>query len=401
MHTIIRSRIDSRCIQKGAHNLGITHASSSAQSCHLSSDAPGSGIARWSGEVSGFPIQGVIMRTNNQFRTLAFAVLALSAPTVQAGMTWQRVPASPTTNFLYSVGWANGQFVAVGGNIGTHGIVLTSPDGIDWTIRPTPPGNAVLLDLAWNGSQWIAVGQKAGPGAEPVALTSPNGVDWTVRLLADFDPTPMNAVAWKSGAAPNYYLGVGQPTGMSVDVPTYRSENNGITWTGGLIVGGVHPLYSLLWDGGQFVTVGGGGTIRTSVEGVSWNLRTSGTPNDLHAITVGGGTYVAVGAFGTIQTSTNGIDWTTRGSGVTMALRDVAWNNNIFVAVGHDNVVLSSPDGAAWHPHPAPPPSSAEQGALNDVVWGGNNRWVAVGNFGEILYSDDSTPVELQSFTVD
>lgn len=341
---------------------------------------------------------------SNVLRSLVLAVLALSAPAVHAGMTWQRAATRPTTEFLHSVAWGNGQFVAVGASLtGYYGTVLTSPNGIDWTHRPTPvvpilAGNATLLDVHWNGSQWIAVGQQGGPGAEPIALTSPDGITWTVHVLP-FAASSMNAVAWNTGATPSFYAGVGQPTGPSPDVPTYRSDN-GSTWTRELV--GVQPLHSVFWTGGQFLAVGAGGALRASTNGVSWALRTSGTSNDLYGITLGGLNFVAVGAFGTIRTSITSVDWTARSSGVTSSLHDVAWNGSIFVAVGHGNVVLSSPNSIDWHLQPAPAPlGPADQAALNDVVWGGNNHWVAVGNFGEIIYSSDTNPVELQSFTVE
>lgn len=338
-------------------------------------------------------------------RALALAALLLAAPAALA-MTWQRVSPLPTGNFLYSVAWANGLFVAVGGSLpgdGRWGTVLTSPDGIAWTLRPTmPPGGgdyAVLQDVLWNGQQWVAVGQAVTPDFEPIVLTSADAMVWEAHYGFGDIPGAMLAVAWKSGPPPNRYIGTGLQVVPHNQVRTYGSSD-GVTWNPGSISGTTDALVSLLWDGTKFVGAAYGGAIWTSDTGATWQQHVSGTSNDLYGITLGGGTYVAVGAFGAIQSSSNGTDWTTRGSGVTSSLHDAAWNGQIFVAVGHGNVVLSSPNGAEWHPHPAPPPSSAEQGALNDVVWGGN-RWVAVGNFGDILYSDDSMPVELLSFSVE
>jgi hypothetical protein len=53
-------------------------------------------------------------------------------------------------------------------------------------------------------------------------------------------------------------------------------------------------------SGGTLVVVGTQGTIRTSSDALNWNTATSGTMNDLTAITNLGSTYVAVRENGTI-----------------------------------------------------------------------------------------------------
>jgi len=51
--------------------------------------------------------------------------------------------------------------------------------------------------------------------------------------------------------------------------------------------------------GGQFVAVGKAGSLFTSQDGVTWQVRDSGTPNDLTAVTRTLSGYTAVGAAGT------------------------------------------------------------------------------------------------------
>ena len=70
---------------------------------------------------------------------------------------------------------------------------------------------------------------------------------------------------------------------------------------------------------------GNNGTILTSLDGIDWNVRDSGTFNNLPAGTYGNGTFVAVGRNGTIITSTDAVTWTSRTSGTSEHLRRVVY----------------------------------------------------------------------------
>jgi len=67
----------------------------------------------------------------------------------------------------------------------------------------------------------------------------------------------------------------------------------GTTWT--LRVPGFNNLNGVAYGNGIFVAVGGGGTILTSRDGVSWIRQTSPTSERLESVTYGNGTFVAVG----------------------------------------------------------------------------------------------------------
>lgn len=66
------------------------------------------------------------------------------------------------------------------------------------------------------------------------------------------------------------------------------------------------------------------------------------------AVASGAGIYVWVGRNGEISTSVNGIDWTARTSGTTNALNAVTYAFNRFIAIGDRGTVLTSPDGMTW-----------------------------------------------------
>lgn len=91
-----------------------------------------------------------------------------------------------------------------------------------------------------------------------------------------------------------------------------------------------------------------------------WSVRTPGTSADLNAITFGlvGDTprLVAVGNGGTILTSDDeGRSWQLRGSGTSQDLLGVtATSDGGFAAVGRGGTILRSADGVAWISEPSP-----------------------------------------------
>ena len=74
-------------------------------------------------------------------------------------------------------------------------------------------------------------------------------------------------------------------------------------------------------------------------------------PATLRSIIYAGGVWVAVGDSGTIKTSVNGVTWTTRTSGITDTLNNIAYNSDslTFTVVGDNNAILASDDaGVTW-----------------------------------------------------
>ena len=60
--------------------------------------------------------------------------------------------------------------------------------------------------------------------------------------------------------------------------------------------------------------------------------------------------FVTVGGGGKILTSNDGINWTSRTSGITDALFSITYSSelNMFVAVGEGGMILTSNDGIKW-----------------------------------------------------
>jgi len=165
-----------------------------------------------------------------------------------------------------------------------------------------------------------------------------------------------------------------------------------------------------LWDvaygdvngSGLFVAVGGGqlslngssyGVAATSTDGASWFLTEDISRNPLLGIGYGGETFVAVGRACEIVTY-DGTSWTKRADPDALCsadLNDVAHSGTRFVAVGNSGTILWSNDGTSW--------SSATSGVSSDLyaITYGNNMFVAVGASGTILTSTDGISWESQS----
>jgi photosystem II stability/assembly factor-like uncharacterized protein len=161
------------------------------------------------------------------------------------GSTWKDHSVLTTTDRLQAILWNGSQFVSVG----SHGRIMTSPDGAVWT-SPTSGTSAFLSGIAWDGHQFVVVGDTA-------FLTSPDAQTWTAH-------------AW--GVLP--------------------------------------PASAIAWSGHQFVAVGDRGVMLSSNDGIVWTQTPPLTNHALAAVAAGGHPdveFVAVGAQGELLYSTDAI----------------------------------------------------------------------------------------------
>jgi len=170
------------------------------------------------------------------------------------------------------------------------------------------------------------------------------------------------------------------------------SPSNGFKWANPLPQG--NTLSDVIWNGSEFLAVGGGGSILTSGNGESWSLTYSAAFNSFKAIAWSGTQTIVVGEQGKIlRRAASDSDWTIVESGTQEYLSDITWTGNEFVAVG-GGVVATSADGAQWTTLSIPNIS-----ILWGVTWTGD-KLVAVGGTGNpdtqrvegvIMTSDDGT----------
>lgn len=291
------------------------------------------------------------------------------------GATWQSKN-SGTTDYLYGVSYANGKFVAVGQN----GRVLSSQTGSTWT--DNTPGYTTdrpecLYGVTYGGSAYVVVGDNGR------ILTSPDFATWTKRSSGCTNG--LRAVAFANNTL--VVLGSGGKilTSSSPDGATWSAKTSGISYSLlGLVYGETDTL----------VVVGAYATILSSqydtlTPWTIWTVRSTGTYKDLKAVAFGDHTFVAVGENGTVLTSKNGVTWDVKTVLPSVCCLDgVAYGNNRFVAVGNSNgngrIYTSKDNGVTWtitHPLSYFTPSS-----LYGVTFG-NGRFLAAGVDGIQLLS--------------
>jgi hypothetical protein len=163
------------------------------------------------------------------------------------------------------------------------------------------------------------------------------------------------------------------------------SSPDGVVWTP---LANPAPLVDLsaVTYGGNYVAVGIGGVTLFSPDAVNWTQHSGNTGNALTAVASNGaGTYVAVGTNGTIVFSTDGQNWTPANSiPVSTDLYGVAYGNGVWVAAGNGGTLLTSTDAANWATV-----SSNTTNALQGITYGAN-LYVAVGANGTIINSPDA-----------
>jgi hypothetical protein len=113
-----------------------------------------------------------------------------------------------------------------------------------------------------------------------------------------------------------------------------------------------------------------------------WNLRQSPVMNaPLNAVIFGNGQFVAVGGNGTILTSANGSNWVSRVTGTTDTLWSVVSGSNLFVVVGNSGTTLVSSNGVEWSLHKVPPLGNAPYPLNLLAVTYGQGVFSACGSF--------------------
>lgn len=327
---------------------------------------------------------------------LTHALRASLAGHSGSGFTWT-ASTSPTTNGIGKIIWAGTQFVA----LARIYRVITSPDGITWTNRTSsgagvgwnalawdgavnftaasaiiktstdngiswstvtyPLGGAYILDIIWANGQFVGVGDSSS------VATSPDGVTWTVRNSGG---NGLNSVAYNGS---NLLVAVGL-AGRII------TSSDGMAWTGRTGASS-QSQEKVIWAGNQFISIASS-NIQTSVNGISWTLRTVPVTGILlQDIIWTGSLLVVVGNSGTILTSSDGISWTSRNSGTSVTLRNIEWSGSEFVVVGNSGTILSSTDGITWTIN-----NSGTTVALSDVAWNGS-KFCITGDSGTILTS--------------
>lgn len=287
------------------------------------------------------------------------------------GITWVGSELLIFSDFT-DVEWTGTAFVAVGAG----GIIATSQDGISWVKRASGT-TADLVSVAWSGSLLVAVGNPDLVTGAATVLISLDGVNWTVTPQVPGTNIPLSDIAW----------GGSQFVALDGANGGVLTSLDGIVWTHRNT--GTSVIYiSIMWDGAQFIAVGdrdfvsGTASIITSLDGINWTLRDSGLQSGvLMDIAWNGSLYVAMDEVGNTTTSSDGVTWTAHLAGSLAGGSKITSDGSQFVVVGQGGLINTSTDGVAWSPA-----VSGTTNNLSGVIWGGT-QFVAVGSAGIILRS--------------
>jgi photosystem II stability/assembly factor-like uncharacterized protein len=201
--------------------------------------------------------------------------------------------------------------------------------------------------------------------------------------------------AWTAGTAQGtnnlYGIGFGSVFVAAGDIGALFSSSDGINWTT-LSSAVTAKLNAVSYYAGTYLVAGAGGVILRSTDAAVWAQQTSGTLNDLYAVSnYGAAGYAATGAAGTILHSGDGITWTGSTPITANPLYGVTYANGIYVAVGAAGTLLSSVDAASWTPLTSNTANTLKGIAYAPPAVGttGGGTFVAVGANGTVVRSAD------------
>jgi hypothetical protein len=225
-------------------------------------------------------------------------------------------------------------WIEYGGQIRT--IVYCSSDGLTWNqcwLSGCPRfGNTEWCQTFipfWGGKRFFA---------KHFTRTSVSGDEYekikSALFIYDSNPQGWHAVC--SGAIPNdIAFGNSIFTGINVE-----------SWSGPAI----DPSPIFYYD-----------SVMTSSDGNVWTYHKLAGAKDLKAITFGKDQFVAVGKGGKIWSSVDGINWITQNSPTTDSIIDIVYYDGQFVALTFSGLLLTSPY--------SPPPIMKSLRIASNAVW--------------------------------
>lgn len=251
------------------------------------------------------------------------------------------------------------RFVAVG----LDGALMVSRDAENWTWELM--GGESLYDITWGEGLWVAVGGEDGPRL----VISADGEQWQDVNVPGEDY--LKAVTWAEGR----FVAVGVH-----DTRLYSDD--GVRWWPASTPSSDYTR-GVAWGNGVYVGVGeinGDGTRNASPDGEVWGGIQQDVGAPFYDVHFADGHFVMVGMDGRRTVSTDGVDVV---SEITEGekLRGITFGDGRWVGVGYSRAVFSD-DLEQW----------GESSGLPDLleVTYGAGHFVATGEFGELLWSEDA-----------
>ena len=296
------------------------------------------------------------------------------------GSSWDN-GTSGTTYYFNEVAYGDSTFIAVGQN----GRIYTSSDnGTTWSRSTWDGSSAHLTGLAYGNNVSIAV------SSSNVIKSTDNGSNWTLKSSAVevYDMVYGNRAA--SGEV------------ATVDTITHGGDHDNGTYTSVALSGGsgsgAQATVIVSGDNVTSVSITDGGTGLYQIGDVLTidNATIGGDDNAtcrVATVTVTSTAFIGVGADGSVCYSTNaspqnhGEAWLCPAPIVSdKKLYGITYGNNKFIAVGESGTVIRSDNGTNWTENLSG--NSNTSANLYSIAFG-NDRFVAVGRYAVIVSTNN------------
>ena len=312
------------------------------------------------------------------------------------GMTWTE-RGTPSNVIVNGLGFDNQNNVFM--LVDNSGNFYTSSDAITWS-SPVTVGSATGSPIPLLYAQPNSGGPKYYV-YEDQLYTSPDGVTWTVIYRATNSQLTGFARGIINGTTAIVAVGT---TGSTYTIPgilEYSPDSE--TWYSISPVVGGYSQPSIAYDGTNLITVGSGGQLAVSTDGVWWSCPSQSFEALYHGVplyTVAYGTsggnhyYVIAGNGNTTVHSTDLATWTTVTAPTTNTIYSVCYGSHGFLyGAGGGDIALST-DGVSWTTH-----TSGTSEDIGIVAYL-NGHYMYGGANGAFGYSTDGVSWTTPSFTV-
>jgi hypothetical protein len=298
-------------------------------------------------------------------------------------ISWEIVTNSPFNDYTVDlIIFENGMFIAASyiyDNINNDFLskIAYSTDGSVWNLCQFDNDFMLVYDICYGNGKYVAACYNGQIGY------SSNGIDWTFSNNTVFEVENIHSITFGKGI---FIAGVGHgKLAYSYDGINWNKIQN--------TPFGSSMIYHLAYGNNIFVAGTQDGKLGYSIDGITWNIfseRIFGNSSVFELKFVKN--YFIASSGHDIAYSQNGIYWEKQTMEIinnSYFIQAIAYGENLFLlGTGNGNIAFSN-DLLSWKKVSDTKFGTDEPGrvdSINSIVYG-NNKFIAVGYNGKIVYS--------------